>query len=248
MTSNTLGWEFEYHLTDRIDCKSDIQNRLGINFITEIYGKHSQKAITGFKIVSQNIIKENAENEAKQKATRLTQLLTASSGTHSKFTMRGDREITESGDGKLGTTYPLSCSIQNNAILSMSDDVFQQILEGTNPDLMNKIVFVSKARQAEKSKDFESIIKYLVQACNENPQNELKKFKYLRNAITHNEKPLHKSTREGLIEGFGDGYFKLTSKNQFDFESDQNTQNIKIQSKEFLKAMHIQLRQELDSM
>ncbi len=247
MTSKTLGWKFNYKLTNKIDCNFEIQDRCNINFITEIYGKSSQRAIIGFNITSKNTIQEDAENNSNQKASRLIQLLVASSGTHSTFFMTGYEEITESGGGRIGSNCQSSYSIRHNAILSMGDELFQEILEN-NTELINKIYFISMARRAEKSNDFKSIINYLFQACNEEPQNDLKKFTALRNAISHNKKPLHKSTISGLAEGFGENYFQLTDDNKFDFESEQNIQNLKIQSSLFLKTMHEELRQKLESL
>lgn len=246
MTSKTLRWKFNYKLTNKIDCDFEIQDRCNINFITEIYGKSSQRAIIGFNITSKNTIQEDAKNNSNQKASRLIQLFVASSGTHSTFFMTGYEEITESGGGRISSNFQSSYSIRNNAILSMGDELFQEILEN-GTELINKIHFISDARRAEKSNDFKSIIKYLFQACNEDSQNDLKKFKALRNAISHKER-LHNLTIKGLAEGFGKNYFQLTGDKKFDFESEQNIQNLKIQSSLFLNTMHNELRRELKSL
>ena len=245
MASRTSGWQFDYKLVDKIDCDSNIQDRDNIIFATKTYGKKSQNAINGFSITSQELNQEDAEKSANSQAIKLTQLLVASSGIHSKFSATGYKEITESGRRRIGTSAHSSYSIRNNAILSMNDDKFQDILK-VSDKFTEKIHFISKARKAEKSKDFESIIKYLVQACNDNPQGELEKFKFLRHVISHNKGKLYNSTICRLKEGFGENYFQLID-NKFDFESEQNIRNLKIQAKSFLKTMHSELRQELES-
>ena len=245
MTSRTLGWQLDYKLVDKIDCDSNIQDRDNIIFATKTYGKKSQNAINGFSITSQELNQEDAEKSANSQAIKLTQLLTASSGTHSEFFATGYKEITKSGRRRIGASIPSSYTIRNNTILSMNDNKFQDTLK-VNDKFTEKIQFISKARKAEKSKDFESIIKYLFQACNENPQGELKKFKFLRDAISHNKDKLYNSTIDGLKEGFGENYFQLID-NKFDFESEQNIRNLEIQAKSFLRTMHSELRQELKS-
>ena len=245
MASRTLGWQFDYKLANKIDCDSNIKDRVNINFDTKTYGEKSQNVIIGFSITSQELNQEDAENIANSQAIKLTQLLTASSGTHSEFFATGYKEITKSGRRRIRTSIHSSYTIRNKAILSMNDNKFQNILN-VNDKFTEKIHFISKARRAEKSKDFESIIKYLFQACNENPQGELKKFKFLRHAISHNKNELKNLTMDELKKGFGENYFQLSG-NKFDFESKQNIKNLKIQAKSFLKTMHSDLRQKLKS-
>ncbi len=185
MPSKTLGWNFSYILDEKIDCDDNLQkNRPDVEFVTKIDEKSSQLAITGFEIKSTESIQDNAQHDADQKANALMWLLISSSGTYSTHSLRGYNEITESGSGKVVACLTSKYSIRNNAVLGMSDDKFRAILNRSDQDLVEKMQFVSLARQAEKTSDYGSIIKYLYLACDEKPPENLKKFKFLRNAIS----------------------------------------------------------------
>ena len=69
----------------------------------------------------------------------------------------------------------------------------------------------------------------------------------MRNAISHNDGKLHLATVRGLESGFGHGYFKLTTGDQFDFEDAQNLRRLAAEAENFLKDAHADLRNELTS-
>ena len=180
MTDNkphdTLGWEFTYELSDEVDCSSDISDRQDIEFITGFRKK--QKTITGIKITVNR--KDGASAEllanqialrltwllANQIALRLTWLLAATSGTFSTYRPPSSREIVSSGRHQVTRAISSAYQIRNNAVLNMDDCAFQEIFaRGT--DLADKVQFMAKARQASKTGDWESVIKYLVLAYKE---------------------------------------------------------------------------------
>ena len=244
MSTQTSGWEFSYKLGSKIDYDESLPKQENVDFVTEIYGK--QRAITGFKVTSRKTIQHDAQNDAERKAKALMALLISSSGTYSTHTLCGFTEIKESGRRRVGPSIIFSHSIRNNGLSDIPDDKFQEILNKENPSLDEKLQFMSKARQAEKTNDYEPTIKYLFLACNENPPQDLKKFKFLRHAISHNKGSLHKDTIKGLQE-FGANYFELTCDNKFDWDSQKNHDNLKIQAFKFLNIMDAQLRKELSN-
>ena len=75
----------------------------------------------------------------------------------------------------------------------------------------------------------------------------MEKFTPLRNAISHNDGKLYSDTISGLENGFGHGYFKLTTGDQFDFEDAQNLRRLAAEANNFLKDAHADLRNELAS-
>ena len=248
MTDNkphdTLGWEFTYKLSDEVDCSSDISDRQDIEFITGLRKK--QKTITGIKITVNRKDGASAELLANQIALRLTWLLAATSGTFSTYRSPSSCEIVSSGRHQVTRTISIAYQIRNNAVLNMDDCAFQEIFaRGT--DLADKVQFMAKARQASKTGDWESVIKYLVLAYKEKLPTPLEKFTPLRNAISHNDGKLRPDTISGLENGFSHGYFKLTTGDQFDFEDAQNLRRLAAEAKNFLKDAHADLRNELAS-
>ena len=159
-----MGWEFTYELSDEVDCSSDISDRQDIEFITGFRKK--QKTITGIKITVNRKDGASAELLANQIALRLTWLLAATSGTFSTYRPHSSREIVSSGRHQITRTISSAYQIRNNAVLNMDDCAFQEIFaRGT--DLADKVQFMAKARQASKTSDWESVIKYLVLAYKE---------------------------------------------------------------------------------
>ena len=238
----TLGWVFTYGLSDEIDCSADICDRQDIEFLTDI--REKQKTITGFKITVDVKDGADAEKYASQTALRLTWLLVATSGTYSTYRLTGSRELVASGMRTVTRNCTIAYQIRNNAILNMDNDAFQEIFaRGT--DLADKVQFIAKARQASKIGDTESVTKYLVLAYKEQLPTSLEKFRFLRNAISHNDGKLRQPTIDGLENGFGQGYFKLTTNDQFDFEDAQNLRRLATEARNFLKYVHVHLRNEL---
>ena len=248
MTSNkpheTLGWEFTYKLSDEIDCNTDIGDRQNIEFLTG--SRKKQKTITRFKIKVYKKDKSDAEQHANQIALRLTWLLVATSGTYSTYSLFSGREMVASGMCTIIKNLTIAYQKRNNAILNMDNGAFQEIFaRGT--DLADKVQFIAKARQAAKTGDSESVIKYLILAYKEQPPASLKKFTSLRNAISHNDEALRQHTISGLENGFGQSYFKLTASDQFDFEDAQNLRRLATESDNFLNDVYANLRNELIS-
>ena len=66
----------------------------------------------------------------------------------------------------------------NNAVLDVSDDVLQEILQGDHP-VNKRLRYLRDARRAERSKDWASAIKYL--RCEQHPTSE--QLRHLRKPL-----------------------------------------------------------------
>ena len=244
-------WRFSFRLSEAVNCKNNIADMPDIAFQTTKGKQGGQSQVTGFEMVAEADDFDQAKETAAGRASRLTQLLSALSGTWYDFYLNGYAQpaggkIDPSTGRTTNTVVSILSSrfhIRNNAILDMSDKNFSKIIKGENSKLIQKIKFMSDARLNEKAMDYAGIIKNLVLACDGYPKEKLKKFKSLRHALSHTG-PLHESTINGLKK-FGDGYFELMPDNGFDHDSEQNKENIKTQAIEFLKIMHRQLMAEL---
>jgi hypothetical protein len=58
---------------------------------------------------------------------------------------------------------------------------------------------------------------------------ECKKYKRLPHALSHPGEIMPK-TRQGLKDGFGDGYFELTNRGEFDYDSAKNKEHLRIEA------------------
>ena len=240
--SMTLGWKFTYALTDEIDCNDNIRDMQGVEFVTNVNEKQ-QKMVTGFKIMIQLSNQTDAELRANQAAFRLTWLLVASSGTYSAHRMERREEMILSTKRRVSQTVGSGYRIRNNAMVNIDPRLFDDILN-LNTEIAEKMQFIANACMASRARDYASVIKYLVLACNEEPAGDLAKFKSLRNALSHNKEPLNNSTVKGLND-FGRDYFTLTDDGKFDAMSASNLHHLEVQAGKFLTHMHNRLREEL---
>ena len=243
--SATLRWKFTYSLSRAIDCDKDIHDMQDVKFVTN-GGRNDQKMITGFNITVGVQERDDAEARADHMALRLVSLLVASSGTYSTHELSGCDEIKASGRVRVTKWRTLEYEIRGHPIVNMDPETFHDLLN-SHTDLVERIHHIASARQASKIKDYSSVIKYLVLACNDKPLCGWAKFVYLRHALSHNDGPLRETTRRGL-ERFGSKYFELTRDGKFDFERASNLRNLKVQACEFLAYMHDCLNKELQEM
>ena len=168
MESNTTGWIVSYRLTEKIDCEDKNHDRKNIKFLTTrdkpTKNSKGQLQITGFELTIHTSNKDNVIKEADNKAYRLTNLLSASSGTFTKFFRSGFNEIKKSGKHTRSIVFRFRYRIRNNAMLNIIDEKFAGITEGKNNKLNEKLSYMRQARQAEHCGDDDSVIKFLVLA------------------------------------------------------------------------------------
>ena len=248
MESDITGWIVSYRLTEEIDCEDKNHDRENIKFLTTRYkstkDKKGQLQITGFELTIHISNKGNAITEADNKAYRLTNLLSASSGTFTKFFMSGYSEIKKSGKRTIGITLTTRYSIRNNVMLNITDEKFTGIIEDKNNKLNEKLSYIRQARQAEHCGDYDSVIKFLVLATSSQDTGKYEKYIYLRHALSHSDKPLY--SKKKLEKLFGIGYFEFLSNNKYDNNSLVNQNKVKQHAEEFLKLVHDEIKLELE--
>ena len=230
-----MKWITDFGLTEPIHCEHDTANRSDVEFK---FGKYKeQTTIQGFEITVEADSEEEAELMAKRKADKLTDLLSATSGTFSEWVFHGK----QSSDGRICRDVSIAYSIRNNAVLNISDNVLQEILSG-NHSLNKRLGYLRDARRAERSKDWASAIKYLY--CEQHPKSE--QLKHLRNLVVHSEDP-NDVTKTGIAK-----YYPLTSDDGLKLDADRfdptdahNAESIKLHANRFLKDAHQTLRKDM---
>lgn len=228
-------WSFDFSLNPHINCDDNLPQLSGIEL--EVDSQQEQHKITGFNIIINNTTEVDGTNEAMLKARRLTDLLVSTSGTSSCFTSSGTRKINPDGGGTVSRTFTIMYSIVDNANLNISVTRLNDIIDGQDSELNEKLNFIYHATNALHSRDYISAIRFLDLACNEDPQGDLKKFHYLRHALSHNKDPLKSETISEIKKGFGNDYFIFTTDNKFDFTSSKNLKNLQPEAQNFLNRV-----------
>lgn len=235
-------WNFSFLLNPHINCNDSLPQFNEIEL--DIDSQQKQHKITGFNITINNTTKEDGTNESLLKARRLTDLLVSTSGTSSRFTFAGTRKINPDGSGTVSRTFTIGYSIVDNANLNINETRLNEIIEGQDSELNEKMNFIYHATNALHTSDYVSAIRFLDLACNENPQGALEKFHYLRHALSHSKDPLTTVTISNIKTGFGNDYFEFTANNKFNFTSAKNLRNLKTEAQNFLNRVRDDLKNE----
>ena len=225
----------DFGLTKPIHCEHDTANRPGIEFK---FGKvKEQTTIEGFKITVEADSEKEAEIIARKRADKLTDILSATSGTFSEWTLQG----MQSSGGRVVADFTFACTIHNNAVLDVSDDVLQEILQGDHP-VNRRLRYLRDARRAERSQDWASVIGYLhheQQVVNE-------PLRHLRNLLEHPEDPRN-GTKAGIARHYPltpDDGLKLDG-DRFDPTDAHNAKSIEMHANRFLDGAHRRLRADM---
>ena len=227
-----MKYVFDFGLTEPIHCEQDTADRLNVEFK---FGKYKeQTTIEGFKITVETDDEKEAASIAKKTADKLTDLLSATSGTFSEWILHG----MSSNDGRVSKVLQLSYSIRNNTVLNFSDDVLKKIL-GDEHSLNKRLGCLRNARRAERTKDWKSVISYL----NDEVQAKNEPLRHLRNLLTHSDNPQGK-TLDGIRKHYPDTSndgIKLVG-DTFDPRDTHNEEAIERHARRFLNDAHAAIR------
>ena len=230
-----MKWMADFGLSEPIHCKPDTANRPDIEFK---FGKvKEQTTIEGFEITVEADSEEEAEIIVKKRADKLTDILSATSGTFSEWTFQG----MQSSDGRVVTEFTFAYAIRNNAVLDVSDDVLQEILQGDHP-VNKRLGYLRDARRAERSQDWASVIRYL----HHEQQVVNGPLRHLRNLLEHPENP-NGSTKAGIAKHYpltSDDGLKLDG-GRFDPTDTHNAKSIEMHANRFLNDAHRKLRADM---
>ena len=239
MEEQSPYWLVDFTLTEEIDydktsdtekffasaCEDEIEIKSSV-------GKKGQKSITGFTVKVENEEDRSiAEKVATRKAKKLTNLLVTISGTSSAPKLVGVSEKKLSGGYTTYKKLELAYSIKNNVDLNISKQKLHEILKNKNEALPRRMEHVRKAMDLI-NKEPAAAIRELVLACDDKPPGELEKYRFLRNALSHNT--LKKETIKNIQRDFGQDYFEFTPEGILDPLSEKNIKNLTIEAKKFL--------------
>ena len=230
-----MKWTADFGLTEPIHCEHDTANIPDIEFK---FGKvKEQTTIQGFKITVETYSEKEAEIIVKKRADKLTDILSATSGTFLECTFQRKQPSDDRVSRNVFSTY----HIRKKAILNISDNVLQEILNG-NHSLNKRLGYIRDARRAERSQDWASVIKYL----RHEQQVVGEPLRHLRNLLEHPDDP-NGVTKAGIAKHYPltpDDGLKLDG-DRFDPTDAHNAKSIKMHAKRFLDDAHRKLRADM---
>ena len=250
-------WVFSYGLSEKIDCEKDIPERKHVEFQTERDEKTGQK-ISGFSITVHGTSQKEAQTNSDTMARNLVNLLSASSRVFSDFYSNGYQEVgrgtrgaaihSDTGENTTSCTPEISIppsvrirNIRSRAILSMSDEHFDAIVEGKHSGLNRILMHIKKASNARNAEDWETVITELSSAHNGKKQN----LSVLRDVVSHSDllqpNTVGKLKREFPTYEKGGCYFKLTDDKRFDLEDPMNKEWLRRQAEKFLQEAYAEI-------
>ena len=235
--SDTSRWTFTYDLTEKIYCTGNLKGDDSVEFVTE--SKNKPIAITGFRITSKLTHQEDAKKEANLTAEAVSDCMTILSKKNIKHRLNSMMEILNEGTGKIevygtiktGTpTIVFNIDIKAFRIRNIPDGIKASIAHFTN------------ALKAKESGDYKSMLRYLWLIYEDGCRNDLDKYRFLRNAVSHVK--LHSGTINGLNKHYN-GRLDLTNKKTCDFELVTNKQLVTTEANELLGIAHKDLNKNL---
>ena len=230
-----MKYVVSFVLTKHVDCESGTANRPDIEF--QFGADKKQTTIKGFKITVEADDEKQANLIAKKRADKLMDILSATSGTFSEWIFDG---MVSSG-GRVLKVQHISWSRRNNAVLDFPDEVLKKILDGEH-SLNKRLGYMKDARRAERTNDWESVIKYL--HCEAQGKNE--PLRCLRNLLTHRD-GLYDETIDCTEKHYPltpDGGLKLDG-NKFDPDDPHNAKSIRLHVRRFLNEAHTAIRSDI---
>ena len=214
-------------------------DRNNVEFVTTC-NENGQRQISGFNIVIDGSDYKSSEKDAHKKAKRLTDLLSATSGTYSDCALRGYDQINGS---RVGAVYTSRSCIRNKAITDISDAQFEKILNRDSV-LSRQLSYIRKARLASKSLDWASVIRWLAMR----PLSKDSELKCLRDLLSH-DRPngdLRKKI-ESLFPDSNEYGIKLDENGHLDLNEEDNVRSIRSHSKFYLNSAHGKIRSAVKS-
>ena len=254
MKNQIPHWIFTFKPSLPIKYCGRVPKHKNMKFITK------EECITNLEIRIDNtkdatLTSDDASAKANRMASKVANLITATSGNILRFSESLVTEYKEDGKS-VGFSMPFTFryDIEAYAFDNMSDNVFEKFLDDKNYDLMTLIEFGSYAIRSSHNNNPVGTILWAYLATNENDQSifkhcSVKEIRHLRNLLVHRNRdtmPDHKKnidkvqrankvTFEKDLEGFFDHNSPANQKIIARFEK-EILQYIKKQISEFLKC------------
>lgn len=199
-----------------------IQKEKGIEYVTKI-------------IIA---IKNETMNESKKiaqiKAVNIVNLMSVKSNLPSNIYLTNSSFQEYSSNKKhVSTSFRITAHPYKKPKITKKD------IEKLNSDpiFSQQIARLSNAINYSYNFDWVGMVLELHNVLKEKYPSNLIKYRYLRNALSHDEL---KKARKNVERYFGKGYFDFTANNQFDFTSEKNQTNLQKEAGEFFaKVMNI---------
>ena len=235
--SDTSRWTFTYDLTEKIYCAGNLKGDDSVEFVTE--SKNKPIAITGFKITSKLTHQEDAKKEANLTAEAVSDCMTILSKKNIKHRLNSMMEILNEGTGKIEVYGTIKTSTPT---IVFNIDIKAFRIRNIPDGIKASVAHFTNALKAKESGDYKSMLRYLWLIYEDGCRNDLDKYRFLRNAVSHVK--LHSGTINGLNKHYN-GRLDLTNKKTCDFELVTNKRLVTTEANELLGIAHKDLNKNL---
>lgn len=238
-----FDWIFEFGLTERC-LYTSVENSSSIKLKTEIDEDNNARYVTGFSIFIQDSSKEIAKSKAERQAKVLTDIISVKRERFVSYYTIGWSMIRPDKTRRVTRELILRNNILKELEINLKED---KIASSIKHDLPRNQQFhhVSLGLRALEFELYDIAIRefYQVIEADNNDLPDLAKYKPLRHALSHPGE-LQEDTRRDLQEKFGNDYFELTTRNQFDPASPKNRTHLKTEADNLRKIVlnHLSIR------
>jgi hypothetical protein len=224
---------YQFHLTEELPFGKFPKND---NLELIINSENEKQSVTDIIIKIKNVTKEEGMNLAENKARNLTNLMSVKCNIYSDVFLTNEEfqeHDSKTKQIKVGfrvTGHPYrKFEITEEEINRLDND----------SDFSQQIARLNEVLRCNRIYDWKGVIIGLYTVIKEKTTNNNKKYKFLRDALSHDELDRAKQKVE---EYFGSGYFDFSSNDQFDFTSQKNSQNLQIEAGKFFEDVMRQLK------
>ena len=230
MPDESSYWDFSFKLSKNVDYAHDLPQINGIEIKSKI--ENDQKSITGFSVKVESEIESEGMKIAQRKAQKFADLLSILSGTSLEYPVCN---VGMSNGTIVSKSFSSKWSINNNLDSSISEEQWNKIFDSNNKKLVFVIRRISGLLHNHDSISVIRDLDFLIQYLGEPYTNEFKKYRTLRNIISHYN--INDLTSKQFNFYFKNDDFEFTDDNKLDFLSSINLEKLNKYSQEFLKKM-----------
>jgi len=193
------------------------------------------ESVTGISIEITNVTKEEGIRLAENKARNIVNLMCVKCNIYSDVYLTNE-EFQEYG----AKTRQVKTAIRITGHPYRRSDITEEEIDRLQNDsnFVQQIARLNDVLRCNQNYDWKGVITGLCTVIKEQFTENTIKYKFLRDALSHDELD---RAKQNVEEHFGIGYFDFSSNNQFDFTSEKNIKNLQTQAGEFFTEVMRQL-------
>jgi len=191
--------------------------------------ENEKQSVTDIRIKIKNVTKEDGIKLAENQARNLVNLMSVKSNIYSDvFLTNQEFQEHDSKTKKVETSIRITGHPYRK--FEITEEEINRLYNDS--DFVQQIARLNDVLRCNEH--YDGVIIGLCTVIKEKFTENNEKYKFLRNALSHDE--LVKA-KQDVEKCFGVGYFDFSSNDQFDFTSEKNIKNLQIQAGEFFEEV-----------